>query len=118
MIRFYGYKKCSTSTKGEKFLKNHSIDYEFTDITLNPPSKEELTKIISQTGKPIQKFFNTSGVLYREMKLKDTLKTLSDDEKIDLLSQHGKLIKRPLLSNSMKSSVGFNEQEFTSIYLK
>ncbi|MFK5985424.1 MAG: Spx/MgsR family RNA polymerase-binding regulatory protein [Pseudomonadota bacterium] len=117
MITYYGYKNCGTSKKGEKFLIQHNLDYEFIDITLNPPSREKLQQIISQSGKPINKFFNTSGVLYREMQLKNTIKTLTDEAMINLLSQHGKLIKRPLLSDGTKSSVAFNEQEFTEIWL-
>ncbi len=117
MITFYGYKKCGTSRKGESFFKQQNIEYQFIDITLNPPTQEQLAKIISQANKPIKKFFNTSGVLYREMKLKDSIKSLSDDAMIDLLSQHGKLIKRPLVTNGTKSSVAFNEQEFNDIWL-
>ena len=83
------------------------------DITVSPPSKEDLIKIIEFSGKPIGKFFNTSGVVYREMKLKDKLKAMSDDEKIDLLASNGKLLKRPIVYNGKISTVGFNENEFT-----
>jgi len=113
MLSYYGYKKCSTSSKAEKFLKNHKINYQFIDITVSPPSKEDLIKIIEFSGKPIGKFFNTSGVVYREMKLKDKLKAMSEDEKIDLLASNGKLLKRPIVYNGKISTVGFNENEFT-----
>lgn len=116
MIKFYGYKKCSTSRKGEKFLNDHHLQYDFIDITVNPPTYTQLEAIISQTNKPIKKFFNSSGVMYREMQLKDKLKTMSDIEMIDLLANNGKLIKRPLLTNGQKSSVAFNEEEFTNIW--
>ena len=116
MITFYGYKKCGTSRKGEKYLNEQHINYEFIDITINPPSREQLEKIIQQTEKPIKKFFNTSGVIYREMQLKDKLKTMSEDEMIDLLASNGKLIKRPLLTDGNKSSVAFNEEEFINIW--
>ncbi|MFK5895178.1 MAG: arsenate reductase family protein [Pseudomonadota bacterium] len=116
MITFYGYKKCGTSRKGEKFLNENNLDYTFIDITLSPPSRDQLEKIILQTEKPIKKFFNTSGVIYREMQLKDKLKFMSENEMIDLLASNGKLIKRPLLTNGDKSSVAFNEEEFNNIW--
>ncbi len=117
MITFYGYKKCGTSRKAEKFLNDHNLDYDFIDITINPPSRPQLEKIISQTEKPLKKFFNSSGLIYREMQLKDKLKTMSKEEMIDLLSNNGKLIKRPLLTNGDISSVAFNGQEFKNIWL-
>lgn len=117
MISFYGYKKCGTSRKGEKIFTEHNLEYTFIDITISPPPREQLEKIIHQTEKPIKKFFNTSGVIYREMQLKDKLKTLSEDEMIDLLASNGKLIKRPLITNGKQSSVGFNEEEFNNIWL-
>jgi arsenate reductase len=112
MLKFYGYKKCGTARKGEKFLNDHEIEYEFIDITINPPSKAELTKIIKQSGKPVKKFFNTSGVVYKEQGLKDKLKTMSEGEMIDLLASEGKVIKRPLVTDGKKSTVAFKEEEF------
>jgi len=116
MITFYGYKKCGTSRKGEKFFNQQNKNYDFIDITISPPSREQLERIVTKTDKPINKFFNTSGVVYREMQLKDKLKTMSDDEKISLLASNGKLIKRPLITNGNRSSVGFNEEEFNNIW--
>ncbi len=117
MLKFYGYKKCGTSRKAEKFLSDHQIDYQFIDITVEPPEKNELEQIIAQSQQPLRKFFNTSGGLYREMKLKDKLKDMSEAEMVDLLSQHGKLIKRPLVSDGAKSTVGFNEETFRQAWL-
>jgi len=117
MITLYGYKKCGTCRKGEKFFKDNNLDYEFIDITLTPPSIEELNKMILQTEKPIKKFFNTSGVLYREMQLKDKLKDMDTDEMIELLAANGKLIKRPLVTDGKKSTVAFNEDEFKAVWL-
>jgi len=116
MITFYGYKKCGTSRKGEKFFNEQNKEYKFIDITITPPSRTQLEKIIIQTEKPINKFFNTSGVIYREMKLKDKLKSMSEEDKIDLLASNGKLIKRPLITDGNQSSVAFNEEEFNNIW--
>lgn len=117
MLQYYGYKRCSTSSKGEKFLKNNDVQYNFIDITTSPPSKDDLSNIIESSGKPINKFFNTSGVVYREMNLKDKIKTMSDNEKIELLASNGKLLKRPIVFDGEKSSVAFNEDEYHQIWL-
>jgi arsenate reductase len=116
-MKFYGYKRCGTSKKGEKFLTENGINFEFIDITLNPPSLSELKEIIKLSGKPVKKFFNTSGVVYREDKVKDKLPLLSEDEQIGLLSSNGKLLKRPIVFDGKKSSVAYNEDEFSDIWL-
>lgn len=112
MIKFYGYKKCGTSRKGEKALGDSSVDYSFIDITENPPSKSALKKIIKQSGEPVKKFFNTSGQEYRTLGLKDKLASMSEAEMIDLLASNGRLIKRPLVTDGEHSTVGFNEEKF------
>jgi len=118
MITLYGYKKCGTCRKGEKLLNDNAIEYEFIDITVNPPKQEILAKIIQQSGKPLKKFFNTSGVLYREMQLKDKLADMTEVQMLELLATNGKLIKRPILSDGNKSTVAFNEEELTTVWLK
>ncbi len=116
MIQFYGYKRCGTCRKGEKYLESISKEYSFIDITLNPPTKEELEKIIKLSGEPIKKFFNTSGVVYKEEKMKDKVKDMTDDEKLEALAANGKLIKRPIVFDGEKASVGFKEEIFGSIW--
>lgn len=116
MITLYGYKKCGTCRKGEKFLTQREIPYEFIDITLNPPTKEQLESMIVQSGKPLKKFFNTSGVVYREMQLKDKLKSMNEAEMLQLLAGNGKLIKRPLVTDGTRSTVAFNEEEFQTVW--
>lgn len=116
MIKFYGYKRCGTARKGEKFLTENGIDYEFIDITVNPPAEEELKKIIELSGKEIKKFFNTSGVAYKEGDYKTKIKTMSDEEKIKELSSNGKLIKRPIVFDGKKATVGYNEEEFSTVW--
>lgn len=117
MIQFYGYKRCGTCRKGEKTLEEKGIDYTFIDITLDPPALEDLRKIIVQSGKPLKKFFNTSGVVYREEKIKDKLPSMSEDEQIALLASNGKLLKRPIVTDGEKSSVGFVEEEFNTLWV-
>lgn len=116
-MKLYGYKKCGTCRKAEKFLIENGINYQFIDITINPPSKEELVDIIKLTKKSLKKFFNTSGVVYRTEKIKDKLPTLSEDEQIDLLASNGKLLKRPILTSGKKATVAFDEEEFKKTWL-
>jgi arsenate reductase len=116
MIKFYGYKRCGTSRKGEKFLSDKEVEYEFIDITTTPPTKEELGKIILLSGKPHKKFFNTSGVAYRELGMKDKIKTMSEDEMVEALAANGKLIKRPIVTDGNRATVAFVETEFEEIW--
>ena len=112
---FLQYPKCSTCRKAKKFLQDKNIDFDDRDITINNPSKDELGEWINKSGLEIKKFFNTSGVLYREMGLKDKIKTMTQDEMIELLSTDGKLVKRPLFINDNIVLVGFKEEEYNNI---
>lgn len=109
---FVCYSKCSTCKKAEDFLEKNNQNFEFREIKENTPTARELFSWIDLSGKDIDKFFNTSGILYREMNLKDKLKNMSNKEKIDLLSSDGMLIKRPLLVTDRKVLVGFKENEW------
>jgi len=112
MIKFYGYKKCSTCRKAEKALEKSKLDYQFIDITENPPSASVLKKMIKQADAEIKKLFNTSGVQYRELKIKDKLPKLTEIEIFKLLAGNGRLIKRPLITDGEKTTIGFNEAIF------
>lgn len=116
MLTFYGYKRCGTSRKAENYLSKLGISYEFIDITEEPPSKDDLVNIVEQCGKPLKKFFNTSGVVYREQKIKERLPSMSEKEQIEMLASNGKLLKRPLITDGTRSSVGFNEEEFIALW--
>ena len=94
---FIWYPKCSTCQKAKKWLDENGIEYTLRDIVLETPTEEELTKWIKDSGLDIKKFFNTSGMKYRELGLKDKLDSMSFDEKVKLLSSDGMFIKRPLL---------------------
>ena len=111
------YPKCSTCQKAKKFLTQNNIDFETRNIVTETPTIEELKEWIKISGIPINKFFNTSGLLYRSMNLKEELKSLSDEEKIAMLASNGMLIKRPLLVLPKKNIVllGFKIDEWQKI---
>ena len=112
---FIQYPKCTTCKKAKKFLIDNNIEFEDRDITLNNPNEEELKKWIKLSGLDVKKFFNTSGILYREMNLKDKIKTMSKEEMIEILSTNGMLVKRPLLVTEDIVLVGFKEENYKEI---
>lgn len=107
------YPKCSTCQKAKKFLDDHHCVYKLKDITIDIPTKEDLNKYISSSGKDIKKFFNTSGMKYREYNLKEKLPGLTEEEMINLLASDGMLIKRPILVLEDSALVGFSEKEWS-----
>ncbi len=111
----YCYNRCTTCKKALKFLDENGVDYELIPIYDNPPSKEDYLKYFKESGLPIKRFFNTSGVLYREQKLKDKVPNLTEDEAAEMLSSDGRLDKRPLLVYGDKVYPGFREAEWKDI---
>ena len=111
--RFIEYPKCSTCKKAKKHLEELGVSFEDRHIVEENPTKEELTEWISVSGYPVKKFFNTSGMKYRELGLKDRLPQMTDEEKIELLATDGMLVKRPLLIDGDRILVGFKEAEWT-----
>ncbi len=110
---FIEYPKCSTCKRAKDWLQKNNIDFEDRHIVESTPTKEELKKWIKMSGKEIKNFFNTSGLLYRSMNLKEKLNDMTDDEKIELLSSNGMLIKRPIfISEGKKVLIGFKENEW------
>ena len=112
---FLCYQKCSTCMKAEKFLKSNNIKYVLRDIKSNNPNRDELDNFVKLSGKDINKFFNTSGLLYRSLGLKDKLGKMSYDEKLDVLASNGMIVKRPILVLNNKVLVGFNKQEWDNL---
>ena len=106
------YHKCSTCQKALKWLDEHKLFFEERPIIEENPTYEELKEWYEKSGMPLKKFFNTSGILYKEMNLKDKLPNMSEAEQYDLLASNGMLVKRPLLINSGKVLVGFKETEW------
>lgn len=109
---FVEYPKCTTCQKAKKWLENKNIEFEDRHIVENTPTLEELTNWIQKSGLEIKKFFNTSGLVYKELNLKEKLEKMSDSEKIKLLASNGKLIKRPLLIGEDFVLVGFKEEKW------
>ncbi len=111
-MTFYWYPKCGTCRKAKNWLDDHQLAYEAVHIADNPPSRSELEDLYKKSGLDLKKFFNTSGMKYRELGLKDKVKSSSDDELLDLLATDGMLIKRPILTDGQKVTVGFKEEDF------
>ncbi|MEJ9151811.1 arsenate reductase family protein [Bacillus smithii] len=116
-VTFYWYPKCATCRKAKKWLEDHQIDFQEIHIVDNPPSKEKLETLWRKSGLELKKFFNTSGRKYRELGVKDRLKTASEDELLELLASDGMLIKRPIVTDGTRVTVGFHEDEFEEIWL-
>lgn len=110
---FVCYPKCTTCKKAEKWLQDQGLEFEKRDIKLQNPTKEELKEWRQKSGLPLKRFFNTSGNLYKEMKLKDKLPEMTEEEQYDLLATDGMLVKRPILVTGDKVLVGFREKEWS-----
>ncbi|MBC7659940.1 MAG: Spx/MgsR family RNA polymerase-binding regulatory protein [Chitinophagaceae bacterium] len=111
MITCYAYKKCSSCKSAENYLKRHGIPFSSIDITEHPPSAGLLKRLVKNYGLGIKPFLNTSGEVYRTLGLKDKLKTMTEDDVIDLMAKYGRLIKRPLITNSEGLvTLGFKEE--------
>ena len=112
MVKFICYPRCTTCQRAEKWLCENGIEYELRDIKLDKPSISELTEWYRVSGLPLKKFFNTSGLLYKSLALKDKLPAMSEDEMLALLSSDGMLVKRPILVGDGFVLVGFKEVEW------
>ena len=109
---FIYYPKCSTCQKAKKWLDEKNIEYTERHIVENNPTYDELKEWYVKSGLPLKKFFNTSGLLYKEMKLKDKLPAMSEEEQLKLLATNGMLVKRPLIVSEDMVLVGFKETEW------
>ncbi|MDD6387939.1 MAG: arsenate reductase family protein [Bacilli bacterium] len=109
---FIEYPKCSTCKKAKKWLDDHNIKYEDRHIIDNNPTFDELKEWYHKSNLDIKRFFNTSGMLYKEMNLKDKLPNMNEDEMIEILSTNGMLVKRPLIISNDVILTGFKEKEW------
>lgn len=109
------YPKCSTCQKAKKYLEGNHCDVTYRDIVTDTPTSLEIQELIRLSGKDISKFFNTSGLKYRSMDLKNKLPYMSDMEKLEILASDGMLIKRPILVTDEKVYIGFNEKEWSEV---
>ena len=115
MIKFICYPRCTTCQKAKKWLDDNKIQYELRDIKEDNPSFEELSAWYEISGLSLKKFFNTSGLLYKSMELKDKLPAMSEEEQLKLLATDGMLVKRPLVIGEDFVLVGFKESEWSEI---
>lgn len=113
-LKFYGYNKCSTCRKAQKFLDAQGVKYQDHDITETPPPKTVLKKAMKARG--MKKLFNTSGMQYKELKIKDKIGDMTEAEALDLLAGNGRLIKRPIAVDGDRITVGFDEAEYKSTW--
>lgn len=109
---FIHYPKCTTCQKAKKWLDGNGITYTERHIVENNPSYEELKEWHAKSGLPLKKLFNTSGLMYKEMQLKDKLPVMSEDEQLKLLASNGMLVKRPLVMDGETVLVGFKEAQW------
>ena len=109
---FIWYPKCSTCQKAKKWLDEHDMKYTERHIVEDNPSYNELSEWYRRSGLPLKRFFNTSGMLYKEMQLKDKLPTMSEEEQLRLLATNGMLVKRPLIVTKDTVLTGFKEAEW------
>lgn len=112
MVKFICYPKCTTCQKAQKWLDSNGIPYELRNIRENNPSYDELTLWYKESGLPLKKFFNTSGLLYKSMELKTKLPDMSDEKQLRLLASDGMLVKRPLFIGDGFVLTGFREKEW------
>jgi arsenate reductase (glutaredoxin) len=112
MLKIYGYQKCSTCRTALKWLDQMGIDHEVKAIRETPPTPAELKVALGAVGGDLRKLFNTSGMDYRELGMKDKLPGMNEAEAIGLLSKNGNLVKRPFLIKGLKALIGFNEVEW------
>lgn len=109
------YPKCSTCKKAQKWLDDNGLDYEIRNIKENNPTLDELTEWYGKSGLPLKRFFNTSGILYKEMNLKEKLPEMNENEQLQLLSTDGMLVKRPIIVSDDIVLVGFKEDEWKKL---
>ncbi|WP_142828913.1 arsenate reductase family protein [Planococcus soli] len=117
MITYYAYPKCTTCRKAKSWLEQNNVEYSEVHIAENPPTKEQLTEIYQASGLELKKFFNTSGLVYRSLSLKDKLSDMNEQQQLELLASDGMLIKRPLAWDGKRVTLGFKEEDYQNSWL-
>jgi arsenate reductase (glutaredoxin) len=115
-VTMYGYSKCDTCRDALKSLKRKGVDPVIIDLFETPPSADTLREIIDRSGLEIKKFFNTSGEVYKEWKLKDKVPGMTRNEMIALLATNGRLIKRPIVYDGQQVTVGYKEEQYEQVW--
>ena len=117
MLTLYWHPQCQTCRKVKKWLDEHQVSYNEMHIVKNPPTREELQDMYQKSGLELKKFISTSTKKYRELGMKEKIKTATEDEILDFLASDGMLIKKPILTNGTKVIIGFKEDELEKIRL-
>jgi len=117
-LTMYWYPNCGSCKKAKKWLETHELTFRLIHIVEETPSEEKLRELIEKSGLPAKKFFNTSGKVYREQNMKDKIKDATIEEMVTYLASNGMLIKRPIITDGVKVTVGFNEEVFKNTWLK
>ncbi|MFD0872360.1 arsenate reductase family protein [Paenibacillus residui] len=115
-LKMYSYPKCDTCRKAQKWLEAKGHEITVVNVFEEPPSESEMADLIDGSGLELKKFFNTSGEVYKEMNLKDKLGQMSEEEQIRLLASNGRLIKRPVVTDGSKVTVGFKEDMYSQAW--
>ncbi|WP_223067839.1 arsenate reductase family protein [Paenibacillus caui] len=115
-LTVYQYPKCGTCRSAVKWLQEAGHELELHHIVDAPPSAAELGRLVELSGLPLKKFFNTAGEVYRSLGLKDKLPGLSPEQQLELLASNGKLIKRPIVTDGKRVTVGFKQEDFSSVW--
>ncbi|MWV44159.1 Spx/MgsR family RNA polymerase-binding regulatory protein [Paenibacillus sp. HJL G12] len=115
-LEVYQYPKCGTCRSAVKWLQAHGHEVELHHIAEEPPTPEVLSELVKLSGLPLKKFFNTSGEVYKQLGLKDKLAGMDEKEQIELLSSNGMLIKRPIVTDGSKVTVGYKEDQYESVW--
>ena len=113
-MKFFSYNKCGTCRKAKKILDAYKLSYDEIDITETPPPKSVLKKAIKASG--MKKLFNTSGEQYKKLRIKDKIDAMTEGQAIELLSSNGRLVKRPIVVDGNRITVGFNEIEYKEVW--
>ena len=115
MLKFICYPRCTTCQKAQKFLDEKGVKYELINIKEQNPTEDELKEYLKLSGLPLKRFFNTSGLLYKSLNLREKLPEMSQSEQISLLATDGMLVKRPILVSDSAVLVGFKQEEWENL---
>lgn len=115
-LTLYWYPNCNTSKKAKKWLEDNGLSYKLVHLVEETPSEKEITELIEKSGLPPRRFFNTSGKVYREQNMKEKIKDATLEEMVQYLASNGMLIKRPIVTDGQKVTVGFKEETFENTW--
>ncbi|GIP38775.1 hypothetical protein J31TS4_20550 [Paenibacillus sp. J31TS4] len=115
-LTFYGYPKCGTCRSAQKWLESKGHELAYHNVFEEAPSEAVLRELVARSGLTLRKFFNTSGEVYKELKLKDKLPEMSEDEQFALLASNGRLLKRPVVTDGTRVTVGYKEEEYDRVW--